>query len=211
MVDNTFATPVVCRPLEWQVDLVMESLSKAMNGHSDVMLGLLAGAESLWERVPLVQSAWGFSSSPLDCWLAERGLATLALRMERSCENALGLAQWLQQHPAVARVDYPGLESHVDHALARRQFGERFGAMVTFHLKGGLAAAERLFGSGRLPFCPSLGEVSTTVSHPESTSHRGLTTDERQQLGISGGTIRVSVGTESFDFIAAALSQSLDE
>jgi cystathionine beta-lyase/cystathionine gamma-synthase len=210
LVDNTFATPVLCRPLEWGADLVLESLSKMMNGHSDVILGLLCGTEAVWQRVPLVLSAWGLASSPFDCWLTLRGLSTLALRFQRAADNAVHAAQFLASRPEVAKVDYPGLPGHPDHQLARRQFFGQFGAMVTFHLAGGRAAGEQfLAAAGRIPFCPSLGEVSTTLSHPESTSHRGLTPDERERLGIGGGTLRLSVGCESREFVLDALTEGL--
>ncbi len=210
LVDNTFATPVLCRPLSLGADWVMESVSKLMNGHSDVMLGLLGGWRRNWERVPLVSSAWGLSSAPFDCWLAARGLATMHLRVERACDNAVRAAEFLAGQAGVELVDYPGLPSHPQHALAARQFGGRFGSIVTFRLKGGRPAANAfVMAATRIPFCPSLGEVSTTLSHPESTSHRGLTPDAREALGISGGTIRLSVGIESPEFVRDALSEGL--
>ena len=210
LVDNTFATPVLCRPLELGADLVLESLSKMMNGHSDVILGLLCGREAVWQRVPLVLSAWGLASSPFDCWLTWRGLATLSLRFQRAADNALHAAQFLAGRSEVASVDYPGLPNHADHHLACRQFTGQFGAMVTFHLAGGRPAAEQFMAAAnQIPFCPSLGEVSTTLSHPESTSHRSLTPDERASLGIGGGAIRLSVGCESREFVLEALAEGL--
>jgi cystathionine beta-lyase/cystathionine gamma-synthase len=211
LVDNTFATPVLCRPIELGADLVLESISKFMNGHSDVMLGLLCGREKLWQRVPQVLSAWGLASSPFDCYLSARGLATMHLRVDRACANAQKAAEMLAKHAAVEHVDYPGLPNHADHKLAARQFGGRYGTVVTFRLRGGLAAAESFIGAARrIPFCPSLGEVSTTLSHPESTSHRGLSSQERKALGIDGGTIRLSVGVESPEFVLSALEEALD-
>ena len=211
LIDNTFASPLLCRPLELGADLVMESLTKTLNGHSDVILGFLGGREDMWARVPQVISAWGLSSSPFDCWLAERGLATAHLRIERACHNALAVAEFLAtQQPQVADVYYPGLPSHPQHGLAQRQFGELFGTVVSFRLAGGRAAADAFIDTARdIPFCPSLGELSTTLSHPETTSHRGLTPDQRAALGITGGTIRLSVGTESIEFICAALAAGL--
>jgi cystathionine beta-lyase/cystathionine gamma-synthase len=210
LVDNTFATPVLCRPLTLGADLVMESVSKMMNGHSDVMLGVLCGRHANWQRVPLVMSAWGFASSPFDCWLAARGLATLHVRMERACRNAQAVAEYLAGRSEVASVDYPGLDSHPQHDLARRQFGGWYGSVVTFHLRGGRAAADAFIERAQqIPFCPSLGEVNTTMSHPESTSHRGLSPAGRDALGITGGTIRLSLGIESADFIIAALADAL--
>ena len=210
LVDNTFASPILCRPLELGADLVMESLTKTMNGHSDVLLGLLCGREAVWSRVPQVISTWGLVSSPFDCWLAERGLATAHLRIERACQNALAAAEFLASQRQVATVCYPGLKSHPQHELARRQFGGLFGTMVTFHLAGGRNAADSFITAAKkIPFCPSLGELSTTLSHPETTSHRGLSADQRVALGITGGTIRLSVGTESSDFIREALAEGL--
>jgi cystathionine beta-lyase/cystathionine gamma-synthase len=212
LIDNTFASPILCRPLALGADLVMESLTKTMNGHSDVILGLLAGKDAVWSRVPQVISAFGLCSSPFDCWLAERGLSTAHLRIERACDNALAAAEYLQsQSPRVARVFYPGLASHPQHALAKEQFGGRFGTMVSFELAGGRGAADAFIPAARqIPFCPSLGELSTTLSHPETTSHRGMTPQQRAALGISGGTIRLSVGTESAEFIHEALAEGLN-
>jgi cystathionine beta-lyase/cystathionine gamma-synthase len=211
LIDNTFASPILCRPLVLGADLVMESLTKTMNGHSDVVLGLLCGHDAVWSRVPQVISTWGLASSPFDCWLAHRGLATAHLRIERACHNALSAAEFLNsQSPQVEVVHYPGLVNHPQHALARRQFGGLFGTIVSFRLAGGRPSADSFIAAARrIPFCPSLGELSTTLSHPETTSHRGLTVDERAALGIDGGTIRLSVGIESAEFIRAALSEGL--
>ena len=130
--------------------------------------------------------------------------------MDRACDNALRAAEFLSRQPAVGRVDYPGLPRHPHHALAARQCGGRFGSIVTFHLTAGRAAATAFIrASRRIPFCPSLGEVSTTLSHPESTSHRGLSPDQRAALGITGGTIRLSLGVESSGFICDALAEGL--
>lgn len=211
LVDNTFASPVLCRPLELGADFVWESLTKIMNGHSDVILGLLGGFTRDWQRVPLVLSAWGLAAAPFDCWLAQRGLATLALRARQASENALAAARFLETQSAVAEVYYPGLATHPEHALAKRQFGGLFGSMLSFRLQGGRAAADRFIVKvrERIPFCPSLGEVSTTLSHPESTSHRGLSVEARAALGIDGGTIRLSVGCESSGYVLESLASGL--
>ena len=210
LIDNTFATPVLCQQLHCGADLVLESVTKMMNGHSDLVLGLLCGQEANWLRVPTTLSVWGLASSPFDCWLAMRGLATLHLRIERTSQNALQAAEFLARQPQVERVDYPGLAAHVDHALAVRLLNDRFGSIVTVHLRGGRAAADAFIKNAKeIPFCPSLGEVSTTLSHPESTSHRGLSAEQRLELGISGGTVRLSDGIESFEHIHAALAQGL--
>jgi cystathionine beta-lyase/cystathionine gamma-synthase len=210
LVDNTFASPAICRPLELGADLVMESLTKIMNGHSDALLGMLCGRKEIWERVPKVSSAWGFMAAPFESWLVERGLGTLHLRVDRASSNAGAAAKFLSQQRGVKSVDYPGLTTHPDHALAGKQFGARFGNMVTFTLAGGTAAATGFIRAAkRIPFCPSLGEVCSTLSHPESTSHRLMTNDERQALGIEGGTIRLSVGIESVEFVLDALTEGL--
>ena len=210
LVDNTFAGPGVCRPLALGADLVMESLTKTMNGHSDVLLGLLCGREKLWQRVPVVISTYGLSAPPFECYLALRGLGTLALRIDRAASNALAAAEFLAGRSEVEAVIYPGLATHPDHALARRQFGDRFGSMVSFTLRGGRAGTDRFVaGAKRIPFCPSLGELATTLSHPETTSHRALPPEVRAALGISGGMIRLSIGIESPQFVADALAEGL--
>jgi cystathionine beta-lyase/cystathionine gamma-synthase len=210
LIDNTLASPAICRPLEFGADLVLESITKIMNGHSDVLLGLLCGREELWERVPTALSTWGWSAAPLDCWLATRGLGTLHLRAARASENAIAAAQFLADRPEVEVVHYPGLSNHPDHTIAVRQFGDRFGSMVSFTLRGGTAAARRFITAARrIPFCPSLGELSTTLTHPESTSHRAMPPAAREALGIMGGTIRLSVGVESSEFVVDALREAL--
>lgn len=211
LVDNTFAGPCVCRPLEWGADLVMESLTKIMNGHSDVLLGLLCGRTSAWERVAQTHITWGATAGPFECWLADRGLSTLALRSQRASANALQIARFLQTHPGVARVYYPGLPDHLDHEIARRQFREQFGSMIAFELGNGSPTAGQFIArvGDQIPFAPSLCDVSTTLSHPASTSHRGYSPEERAALGITDGMIRLSVGIESVDTILAGLSAGL--
>jgi cystathionine beta-lyase/cystathionine gamma-synthase len=212
LVDNTFATPTHCQPLRWGADLVLESLTKMMNGHSDVVLGFLGGPESLWGRIPNVISTWGLAASPFECWLALRGLGTLGIRMERASANALAVAEFLALRAEVSAVHYPGLTRHADHALATQMLAGGFGSMVTFTIIGGREAATRFIHATAesIPFAPSLGDLCTTLSHPQSTSHRGLSADERARLGIDGCTIRLSVGIESIDGIRAALASGLD-
>jgi cystathionine beta-lyase/cystathionine gamma-synthase len=210
VADNTFASPVVCRPHALGADWVMESLTKSMNGHSDVVLGLVCGPASRWQRVPAALATWGWLAAPFECWLALRGLGTLAVRAERACHNALAVAEMLEGASGVEAVYYPGLNDHPDHALARRQFGDHFGSMVAFTLAGGAAAAKAFIEAAEtIPFCPSLGELSTTLSHPESTSHRGLSPEQRARLGIAGGTIRLSVGIESTEAVLEAVRTGL--
>ncbi|MBS0208885.1 MAG: aminotransferase class I/II-fold pyridoxal phosphate-dependent enzyme [Planctomycetes bacterium] len=210
LVDNTFASPALCRPLELGADLVLESLTKVMNGHSDVLLGMLCGRAAWFERIPGTIGTWGLSAPPFDCWLAWRGLATLAVRFERAADNALAIAKWLTGRKEVTAVHYPGLTTHPDHALAQRQFGERFGTVVTITLGGDTPAADRFIAAARrVPFCPSLGELSTTLSHPASTSHRTLSVEARRALGIEGGTLRLSIGIESCEEIKQAIAEGL--
>ena len=214
LVDNTFASPALCRPLALGADWVMESLTKIMNGHSDVLLGAVCGPAEGWERIPSVVATYGLSAPPFDCWLAARGIGTLALRAERASHNALAAARFLAGRSECEAVHYPGLPDHPDHGLAARQFGgpagSLFGSMLAFTLRGGRGAAERFIAAAKqIPFCPSLGDLSTTLSHPESTSHRGLSAEQRAALGISGGTIRLSVGIESPEHVVAALAEGL--
>jgi cystathionine beta-lyase/cystathionine gamma-synthase len=210
LADNTLAGPAICRPAEFGADWVIESVTKTMNGHSDVILGLLCGPADRWQRVPAVLSTWGLASAPFDCWLASRGLGTLAVRIERASANALAVARFLAGEKKVEAVYYPGLPEHPGHALARRQFGDRFGSIVTFTLRGGTEAARAFIAAASdIPFCPSLGELSTTLSHPESTSHRALTPQTRAALGITGGTLRLSVGIESSGAVVEATRQGL--
>jgi cystathionine beta-lyase/cystathionine gamma-synthase len=215
LVDNSFASPVICRPLELGADLVLESITKIMNGHSDVLLGLLCGGNAVWQRVYAASSAWGFIASPFECWLAERGIGTLHLRIERASSNALAAAKFLSEQKKVTQVWYPGLASHPEHDLSKKQFGPLFGSMVAFTLRGSAndggsaAAVQFIKAAKRIPFCPSLGELCTTLSHPESTSHRLMSPPDRAALDIRGGTIRLSVGTESPEFVIAALEEGL--
>ena len=210
LVDNTFASPIICRPLDHGADLVLESLTKIMSGHSDVLLGLLCGREACWQRVPLALSAWGLSSSPFDCWLALRGLGTLALRFDRAAANALAAARFLSERKEVEAVYYPGLPAHPQYALAQKQFGGRFGTVVSFTLHGGMPAARAfIVAAERIAFCPSLGDLSTTLSHPASTSHRSMAPQERRAQGIEDGTIRLSLGIESEATVIDALAQAL--
>jgi cystathionine beta-lyase/cystathionine gamma-synthase len=211
LVDNTFATPCLCQPLRHGADLVWESVSKMMNGHSDVMLGALCGCDERLAHYRETLSSWGLTSSPFDCWLALRGLGTMHLRVQRACQNASELSERLSRHPMVEWVVYPRLPDHPDRALVDSLFtGGMAGNMVTFTIRGGRTVVDAMIRASRkIPFCPSLGDLATTLSHPASTSHRGLDASQRQQLGITDGTIRLSVGTESVDGIWQGLDESL--
>ena len=210
VVDNTFATPAVFRPLESGAAIVVESLTKLMTGHSDVTLGAVCGGEEMAKAVSTVASIWGFMAHPFECWLAQRGLETLHVRVGASNANASAIADWLAEQPNVTRVIYPGRSDHPDHEVARRLLGDRFGNMVTFELAGGRDAVNRFFRKATgIPFSPSLGHTGTTCSHPATTSHRFESPDVRQRLGITDGLIRLSVGIEPLEEIEEELRQGL--
>jgi len=210
LVDNTFASPVLCRPLDRGADLVMESLTKIIGGHSDLTLGFLGGKGNGVRKFAQTATIWGVASSPFDCWLAARGLATLDLRMRSATTNAAALAPWLLQQPAVARVLYPGLPDHVDHQLAQRMLPHGFGNMLCFELRGGRDAVNHFFRNATgVPFTPSLGHTTTTCSHPATTSHRYVKPEEKARQGITDGLIRLSVGIENLDHIQSEMLKGL--
>ncbi len=211
-VDNTFASPYSQRPLEHGFDLVMHSATKFLNGHSDMVGGIIVAREAaLAERMAFLQNAVGAVAGPFDSFLALRGLKTLALRMQRHCENGLALAQWLEQHPKVARVHYPGLRSHPQHALAKRQMHGRYGGMVTLELKGGLRESRRFLERCELfALAESLGGVESLVDHPAIMTHASVPAATRRQLGISDALCRLSVGVEELDDLMADLKHALE-
>jgi cystathionine beta-lyase/cystathionine gamma-synthase len=209
-VDNTFATPVLTRPLDLGADLVMESLTKMIGGHSDVTLGLLCGKPDMLAEANRIVSIWGLASNPFDCWLVERGLATLPLRMRAASANAAALADWLAEQPGVSRVIYPGRADHPDHAVASRVLCGGFGNMLCFELGGGREAVNRFLHQARgVPFSPSLGNTTTTCSHPATTSHRYTSPAEKKRQGIGDGLIRLSVGVEDLEGIKAEMAKGL--
>jgi cystathionine beta-lyase/cystathionine gamma-synthase len=210
VVDNTFATPVLTRPLEMGADLVMESLTKMIGGHSDLTLGVVCGRTDLLSELSQVASIWGLSANPFDCWLADRGLATLELRTRAASANAQALAEWLIDQPGVARVIYPSLPDHPDHALAGQILIGGFGHMLCFDLAGGRDAVNRFMHRAKgIPFSPSLGHTATTCSHPSTTSHRYVSPAEKARQGITDGLIRLSVGVEDLDTIQREMSKGL--
>jgi cystathionine beta-lyase/cystathionine gamma-synthase len=210
-VDNTFATPALTRPVELGADFAMESLTKMIAGHSDVTLGLVSGNDE--DRLTALKntvSIWGFASNPFDCWLAERGIATLALRMRAASENAAQLADWLAEQRGIARVLYPGRADHPDHALAKDVLQGGFGNMLCFELEGGRSAVNHfLRHAPGIPFSPSLGHSSTTLSHPATTSHRYVSAAEKRKQGITDGLIRLSVGVEELAHIQEEIQRGL--
>jgi len=209
--DNTFATPYAQRPLELGIDIVVHSATKYLNGHSDALGGaaIVASAE-LAERLKFLQNGLGGVPSAFDCFLILRGIKTLALRMQRHCANALAVAQFLEAHPKVSRVFYPGLPSHPQHALARRQMHGRYGGIVSAELRGSLEDARRFLEHCRLfSLAESLGGVESLIEHPALMTHSGLPAEMRASLGISEGLIRLSVGIESVDDLIAELREAL--
>ena len=209
IVDATFASPINLRPLEHGVDVVMHSATKYLGGHSDVTAGVLAGSSARMEAVRERARVWGPLLDPHACWLLERGIKTLALRMERHNTNGLALARWAEGARGIARVHYPGLPSHPDHELATRLM-EGFGGMLGIELAGGADAATRFVGALRLAkLAPSLGGVETLVSEPRRTSHAAMTAEDRAANGIRDGFIRVSLGIEDVDDLIADFEQAL--
>jgi cystathionine gamma-lyase len=210
VADNTFASPWVQRPLELGFDVVVHSATKYLNGHSDVVSGVVVtGDAGLAERLGFLQNAVGAVPSPFDCFLVTRGLKTLAVRMQRHCENALALARWLEGHPAIERVIYPGLESHPQHALARRQMAG-YGGMVSAFVRGGLEDARRFLERCRVfALAESLGGVESLVEHPAIMTHASVPAEVRAGLGIGDTLVRLSVGIEDLEDLRADLDQAL--
>jgi methionine-gamma-lyase len=200
------------QPFRYGVDFIVHSTTKYLNGHGNSMAGIVLGLdkkvmrEGVWRAMKLV----GTNCSPFEAWLTYNGLKTLALRMERHCSNAMELAEFLEKHPAVERVNYPGLNTHPDHQLAKRQMHGGFGAMLSFELKGGLEAGLQCMN--RVKFCtlaPTLGDVDTLILHPASSSHLAVPIEIRLQNGITDGLIRLSVGIENAADIIADVEQAI--
>ncbi len=212
VIDGTFASPILQRPLALGFDLVLHSATKYLNGHADVTAGFAAGSAEKLEPIRARRVRTGPILDPFAAFLVNRGMKTLALRIERQSQNALALSQALAEHPAVERVHYPGLSSHAGHEAARRQM-KAFGAMLAFDLKGGLEAARTFLARLKLiALATSLGSVETTADLPWLTSHRHVAPEKKRALGIQDGTIRLSVGAEAFedlrDDIEGALAPS---
>jgi cystathionine gamma-lyase len=210
VVDNTFATPYLQRPLELGCDIVMHSATKFINGHSDMVGGVVAtSSDDLAERLAYLQNSIGSVSGPFDSFLALRGVKTLDVRMERHCSSSLRIAEWLEDHESVESVIYPGLESHPQHELAKEQM-PGFGGIVTFFIKGDLEDARRfLERCDVFSLAESLGGVESLVDHPAIMTHASVPEKERAALGISDTLIRLSVGIEAIDDLIADLDQAL--
>ena len=211
VVDNTFMTPYIQRPLEHGADIVVHSTTKYLNGHSDVVGGaLVTSSAELRDRLAFIQNSVGAVPSPMDSFLVLRGLKTLHVRMQRHLENAGHLASWLSEHPKVEAVIYPGLPSHPQHAVAKRQM-DGFGGMITVRLKGGLESSRRFLSACKVfALAESLGGVESLIEHPAIMTHASVPADQRARLGISDGLVRLSVGIEALDDLREDLSQALD-
>lgn len=210
VVDNTFCSPMIQRPLELGADLVLHSATKYLNGHSDMVGGIVVAAKrELAEQMAFLQNSVGAIAGPFDSFLAMRGLKTLHLRMKAHCESALQLARWLEQHPAIERVIYPGLKSHPQHALARRQM-DGFGGIISAEIKGGLKKARRMLERCELfALAESLGGVESLIEHPAIMTHASVPLANRRRLGISDGLIRLSVGVEDIADLRNELAAAL--
>jgi cystathionine beta-lyase/cystathionine gamma-synthase len=211
VIDNTFASPWVQRPLEFGFDVVVHSATKYLNGHSDVIGGVcVTRSKALAEQIGFLQNAIGSVPSAFDAFLVTRGLKTLAVRMERHCANAMLIAERLAKHPKVESVIYPGLASHPQHALAKRQM-RGFGGMLSMRIKGGLAEARRFLERCELfALAESLGGVESLIEHPAIMTHASLPADVRASLGITDNLVRLSVGIEDVDDLVADLEHALE-
>jgi cystathionine beta-lyase/cystathionine gamma-synthase len=210
MIDNTFASPVNFRPAEWGFDLSLHSCTKYLNGHNDIVAGAVIGRADLVEQVRLKLNHLGGSLDPHACYLLHRGMKTLALRVRHQNVSALAIARFLEEHPSVAAVNYPGLTGSPSHERAA-EFFDGFGGMLSFELRGGVPAAEKLMDHVELPvIAPSLGGVDSLLTRPATTSHKGLTAEERRRLGLSDGLIRMSVGIEASEDLIDDLGRALE-
>ncbi|WP_129597261.1 methionine gamma-lyase [Anaerophilus nitritogenes] len=212
MVDNTFCTPYIQRPIELGADIVIHSATKYLNGHGDVIAGVVAGTKQFIDQVRFfgVKDMTGASLSPFDAFLISRGMKTLEIRMKKHCENAMKIAQFLEKHPAVEKVYYPGLKSFPQYELAKKQM-KLPGAMIAFEVRGGISEGIRVMNSVKLcALAVSLGDAETLIEHPASMTHSAYTTEERNESGISDGLIRLSIGLEDPEDIMEDLKEALD-
>ncbi len=214
LIDSSFTSPILTRPLDWGADIVWHSATKYLGGHSDLTAGVVVARDpEIGQRLRRIATNLGLMLAPLDSWLAVRGLKTLRLRMRQHSENALAVARFLARHPAVAQVFYPGLETHPGHELAEGQLlNGLYGGMLSLRLADDtVAAADRFIQQSQLfPLAPSLAGVASSCSYPTATSHRGITEEQRQALGITPGVLRLSVGIEEPAELLADLAQALD-
>jgi cystathionine beta-lyase/cystathionine gamma-synthase len=209
LIDNTFASPINFRPAEWGFDVSLHSCTKYLNGHSDIVGGACIGRADLIERITHKLNHLGGAMDPHAAFLLHRGMKTLALRVGYQNESAMKVARFLEDHPAVAKVNYPGLESHPRHKQARELF-DGFSGMLSFEINGGVDAAEKFMQKARLPIvAPSLGGVETLVTRPSTTSHSGMSREDRMRLGITDSLIRLSIGIEATEEIIDDFDQAL--
>ena len=208
-VDNTLATPVLQRPLELGADLALHSATKSLGGHSDVTGGVVAARADLAMEVRLANRGWGNTLDPFASWLIVRGIRTLPLRVERTCQTAMRVAAFLTDQPEIDSVHYPGLPDHPQHEVAKASLDGGFGHMVSFEFSEPAAASSFVRALAAIRLAPSLGEAQTTISHPAKTSHRGLSVGERSAAGIHDGLIRMSCGLEAVDDITHDIEQAL--
>ena len=208
VVDSTFASPINFRPLEHGADVVIHSATKYLNGHHDVLGGVVLGTASYIEEVRQKMVVWGQAPDPFACWMLERGLKTLDVRVRRQNESAARIAEWCSGRKEVSKVHYPGLSDHPDHEIART-FMDGFGGMLAFELAGGGRAADRFIRRLQLiKHAPSLGGVDSVISEPRYTSHAHLSSDDRTELGIPDGFLRLSVGVEDAADLIADIEQA---
>lgn len=210
VVDNTFATPYIQRPLNLGADIVVHSVTKYLGGHSDIIAGIIAVKDKdLADKLKFIQNATGGILSPFDSFLALRGVKTLDVRMERHCASAMKIAAWLEKHPKIERVYYPGLPSHPQHDLAKKQMSA-FGGMIAVVMKGDIEAAKRMLSACRVfTLAESLGGVESLIEHPAIMTHASVPKEQREAIGISDGLLRLSVGIESADDLIADLDEAL--
>ncbi len=209
MIDNTFASPVNFRPPEWGFDLSLHSCTKYLNGHSDIVAGAVIGRADLVKKITHKLNHLGGSLDPHAAFLLQRGMKTLAVRVKYQNESALKVAQFLEEQPSIAKVNYPGLKSHSQHKRARELF-EGFGGVLSFEMKGGVKAAERFIRRTTLPIAaPSLGGIETLITRPVTTSHSGLSPEYRNKLGITDSLVRVSLGIEATEELIEDFAQAL--
>jgi methionine-gamma-lyase len=210
VVDNTFAGPHLQRPIEWGADIVLHSMTKSLNGHSDVVAGIIVARErAMLTQLHETASTFGLTMDPHQAWLVLRGIRTLGMRVERAQANALALAQWLEEHDEVEHVRYPGLPSHPQFELAKRQMSGP-GSVIAFELRGGSEAGRLLMNSVRtITLAVSLGSVESLIEHPASMTHKGVSEEEQRRQGITPGLVRLAVGCEDPDDLLADLAQAL--
>src|SRR6201991_2933061 len=210
VVDNTFCSPMLQRPIEYGADLVLHSATKYLNGHSDMVGGIVVAAtDEMAERMGFLQNSVGAVAGPFDSFLAMRGLKTLHLRMRAHCESALDIARWLDKHPAIERVIYPGLKSHPQHTLARRQM-DGFGGIISAEVKGGIRAARKMLERCEIfALAESLGGVESLIELPAIMTHASIPPAQRKVLGITDGLIRLSVGVEDVEDLRSELARAL--